>query len=488
MKENTNTLLKKIEVLNKECKFKDIIDLLPDEVLEKEKSMAAELYVWRGYTWYDLKEYDKAFTDFSEAIAIDPNYELALYNRGLVWIIKRDYDKAISDFTKAIEITTDYADHYYNAQGMAWKAKEEYNKAISDYNKAIEFNPNFANAYYNRGLAKKENEYDPDEIKRDFEKYLDLTIGENGNSTKYAKYYIEVLDDLIMDSEFRPIRQVVNEIKNKLLIKEDCVHYTSLSVFKKLILEESKFRLSEGNFMNDPSEGKEFFNFLYDKPNNSGKDGSFSESFSPKPFIGSFVVKSKYDDLNMWRFYGKEDGVEAKGCAITLRTQEFIDDIKDFLSNEVKEARLDDESDINFYRVAYVEHDGTTKFYIPNSDKNKELDILMVELKEKVNSYTGDNKTSLEKYLNTVAFLFKSDAYKNENEVRLIVKGIEFEKNYKKDLSIPRVYIELVSIKDKVSQITLGPKVDKVSEWIAAFHYSYGEKTPNIVISNLPYK
>lgn len=114
----------------------------------------------------------------------------------------------------------------------------------------------------------------------------------------------------------------------------------------------------------------------------------------------------------------------------------------------------------------------------------------MTMLKDKVYSYNGDNKIFVEKNLNSIAFLFKSDAYKNENEVRLVVKGIEFEKKFNMDVSSPTVYIELVSIKDIVSQITFGPKAGKVSEWKAAFHYRYKEesKAPKIEISHLPYK
>ena len=119
----------------------------------------------------------------------------------------------------------------------------------------------------------------------------------------------------------------------------------------------------------------------------------------------------------------------------------------------------------------------------------------MKELKEKVGpdkvkQYNGDNSTFLEKYLNSIAFLFKNDAYKNEDEVRLVMNGIEFEKKYNMSVSSPRVYIELVAIKDIVSQIILGPKVDKRSEWFTAFHYRYKEeeKLPDISISKRPYK
>jgi tetratricopeptide (TPR) repeat protein len=449
----------------------------------------AELYIWRGITWYNKEDYDKAIADYTKAIENNPDFADAYYNRGLAWVAikEKEYDKAIADYTKAIDLKPDYADTYYNDRGLAWKAKEKYEDAIDDYTKAIKINPNFANAYYNRGFARKEKNDDPEKIKQDFEKYLKLTIDENEIWTKYAKEYIENLKK-INDKELSIIADLVIVIKDLLRIEEDCItHYTSLSVLKSLILDKSKFRISEGNFMNDPSEGKEFFDYLEYKPYTSCNDGSFSESFSPKPFIGSFVTKDKYDDLNLWRFYGKEKGEEAEGCAITLRTQKFIEDIENILLNEKKEARQDNETDIKFYRVVYLAH-GATKFHIPDSDKNKELERLMKKLKKKVKSYKGENKTSLEEYLNIIAFLFKSDAYKNENEVRLVIKGIEFEKEYSMDVSSPRVYIELVCIKDIVSQITFGPKVNKVSEWKAAFHYSYEVNAPDIIISCLPYQ
>jgi len=200
------------------------------------------------------------------------------------------------------------------------------------------------------------------------------------------------------------------------------------------------------------------------------------------------------NDLNMWRFYGKEDGVEAKECAIVLRTQEFIEDIKNSLSNEKnKEARIDDESDISLYRVVYLKHK-STDFKIPNLEIK--IKSKMNILKEKVTSYSGTNKISLEEHLNDIAFLFKRDEYKNEKEVRLVIKGVEFEKKFceknKEDKSVnpPRVYIELEPIKKRVEQITLGPKVDKANEWASALHYSYKgeEKAPKIEISHLPYK
>ena len=67
-------------------------------------------------------------------------------------LTKSQYDKAISDYTKAIEINPRFAEAYYN-RGLAYGKKGQYDKAISDYTKAIEINPRFAEAYNNRGDA-----------------------------------------------------------------------------------------------------------------------------------------------------------------------------------------------------------------------------------------------------------------------------------------------------------------------------------------------
>ena len=131
------------------------------------------------------------------------------------------------------------------------------------------------------------------------------------------------------------------------------------------------------------------------------------ETFVPKPFIGSFIPKDKHNDLNMWRFYGKEEGIDAKGCSITLNRQEFIEDIKNSLSNEKnEEARIDDESDINFYRVVYIPQKkiSNCEFTVPKLNQNGNLKEKIDTLKAKVNEYKGNNKTRVEEYLNYIVF------------------------------------------------------------------------------------
>lgn len=454
----------------------------------KSNSNESITYIYRGNAYYYGGNYSEAIKDYKKTIALDPTSLLAYYNKGLACYASKNYEDAIADYNHIIIHNPRYTDDIYIHRGNAYNANKDYPNAIADYSKAIKLNPYNGNAYYSRGLAKKDNKDKLTDIKKDFDRYLELVTDDNEIWTKYAKYYVEDLKERISDKKLSNIVDIVTKIKDVLRINDECItHYTSLSVLKKLILKDSKFRISEGNFMNDPSEGKDFYKFIDYKPYTSCDENSKLERCSHKPFIGSFVTPDRCDDLNMWRFYGKENGVEANGCAINICIQDFIDAIKDYLLNEKKKARQNDESDLDIYKVAYFD-DRSTSFYIPKSDKSDELTELIKMLINVVKTYKRKDSPTLTRYLNSIAFLFKSDAYKNENEVRLIVKGIEFDIKYDMNTCPPRVYIELGSIKKNIKKITFGPKVNRVNEWASAFHYSYEEEAPEIFISHQPYK
>ena len=86
--------------------------------------------------------------------------------------------------------------------------------------------------------------------------------------------------------------------------------------------------------------------------------------------------------------------------------------------------------------------------------------------------------------------MFKTSEYQYEHEIRLVVKGIGFEKKVDVELTPPRVYIELTEVNPSIRKITLGPKVEKADEWAAAFYYTLDKSDyhPEILISHLPFK
>ncbi len=95
----------------------------------------AEFYYNRGIDRFERGDYDKAISDFSKAIEIDPRLAEAYLNRGIGYGSKDLHDQAISDFNKAIELNTEYA-KAYNNRAIACYYKGEYDKAWEDVHKA----------------------------------------------------------------------------------------------------------------------------------------------------------------------------------------------------------------------------------------------------------------------------------------------------------------------------------------------------------------
>ena len=110
------------------------------------------LYYSRGWDFYNRQDYDRAISEYNEAIKLEPDNATYYFARGVAYLDTNDYDKAISDYNEAIRLEPDNAGAYNN-RGTAYYETEKYDKAISDYNKAIKLEPHFSAAYYNRGIT-----------------------------------------------------------------------------------------------------------------------------------------------------------------------------------------------------------------------------------------------------------------------------------------------------------------------------------------------
>jgi tetratricopeptide (TPR) repeat protein len=64
----------------------------------------ADAYLNRGSVYHDKKEYDKAVSDYSEAIRLNPNYALAYGSRAHAYRNQGKLEKAQADFIKAAEL------------------------------------------------------------------------------------------------------------------------------------------------------------------------------------------------------------------------------------------------------------------------------------------------------------------------------------------------------------------------------------------------
>ena len=490
-------LLEKVKSLNEEEKFNEVIELLPDNVLKQYNE--AELYAEKTQACYrtDKKELSNALAE--TALQINPQCSKALHYKGNYHAELNEYGKAIEAYNNAIKSDPEFSYPYFGL-GSIYRALKQYDKSIEYYSQGIKTNPKEHRFYYNRALAFNDINYNKEAL-ADFKRYLLLIDDKTDFRADYARNRIEELEKSLNNPEYNQISDLIKNIKGLLLFNDTCVtHYTALKTIKALILADkpNPFRLSEGAFLNDTSEGRELYNFLPEiSISEEKKDDTIDIPFTPKPFIGSFVSTTKDNDLTLWRMYGKEDKEEAKGCSVTLSREALIKAIKSNILDDNTVSQSDKpEEEFSFYRVAYHTKNGKGVFTIPgaNEDEIKTLNTHMNELHENVEKYVLENdiegRQNLYELLNSIAYLFKSAEYQYEHELRLVVKGIGFKKNIDISVVPPRVYIELVDIAPLISKITLGPKVERAEEWAAAFHYTLNKSKHNaeIVISHLPFK
>ncbi len=282
MNEKIAKLIEQVEKLFDEKKYKEIVDLLPDTSLEQYNNAA--LYAWRarahgplgdtdlvffyiekaiaidhllaisyfvrGRAWAEKKEYNKAIEDYTKAINLGNKFFHTYVNRGVMWSDKKEYDKAIEDFNKAIELNEKISFVYIN-RGVAWFYKKEYQKAIADYTKAIALDDKSDDASYNRALAYKTIEEFEKAISH-YNKLIQLAKDSKDYFFLVAQSNIKELEKKLANAWYNEIAELVIKIKKLLLFEHDCVtHYTGLSAAKAMILGKSKFRLSEGAFLND---------------------------------------------------------------------------------------------------------------------------------------------------------------------------------------------------------------------------------------------
>ena len=145
-------------------------------------------------------------------------------------------------------------------------------------------------------------------------------------------------------------------------------HYTSSTVCNKLFgvvnEEPSPMRIGSSSYMNDPSEGKGLLELL------ALQDFELENKADCSPHNAFFVCfSSRVNDLNQFRLYGKEDGVEASGCCLVfnkngdwLRVPDISAPFRGITKNQNENLAEFKETDISnveyknlpLYQVAYI--------------------------------------------------------------------------------------------------------------------------------------
>ena len=301
-------------------------------------------------------------------------------------------------------------------------------------------------------------------------------------------------------------------------------HYTSPHVCHILFgiggkETASPMRLGSSTYMNDPSEGRGLLDLLnqQDLELENKADGASHNAFFT-------CFSSRVNDLNQFRLYGKEDGVEASGCCLVFNKNgnwlKNADVSVPFRSLSQKSGQDsdglpevgfsgDEYEKLPLYQVAYVAYkdeyiaDKKCGIWFPSQKElkfgirlkpvgNEEWHQFRLEkLKEALEELIGffkdksavsdDDKEALE----YIRYLFKDFAFRDEEEFRLLViKPIDSEEIEYCDKT-QSVYIPYADIRNRADEVILGTNYEKTGNQRKAevFRYQMKQKCPDVKVS-----
>ena len=322
-------------------------------------------------------------------------------------------------------------------------------------------------------------------------------------------------------------------------------HYTSPHVCHILfgiggIETASPMRLGSSTYMNDPSEGRGLLELLnqQDLELENKADGESHNAFFT-------CFSSRINDLNQFRLYGKEGGVEASGCCLVFNKNgdwlREADVSVPFRSISQKSGQNSDDlpkadkyEKLPLYQVAYIayqdEYIADKKCEIWLSAPNKAFDLhqnlvqenlgssirftlntnisrfgirlkpvgneewhqfRLEKLKEALEELIGffedksavsdDDKEALE----YIRYLFKDFAFRDEEEFRLLVIKPIDPKEIEYCEKTQSVYVPYADIWNLADEVILGTNYEKTGNQHKAevFRYQMKQKCPDVKVS-----
>lgn len=275
-------------------------------------------------------------------------------------------------------------------------------------------------------------------------------------------------------------------------------------------------RIGSSTYMNDPTEGEGLLELL-------NLQDLELENKADCPVHNAFFTcfSSRVNDLNQFRLYGKENGVEASGCCLVfnqngdwLKEPDVSSSFRSF-TNEQNEgfkepieadvAGLEDEN-LPLYQVAYIAYYDEyiakekctiwlpdarrPKFGIRLKPVGKNLKWHKFRIKElkaalwklmNLSKIKDEDKKALE----YIRYLFKDFAFRDEEEFRLLkIEQIGSDKiEYCK--TTKSVYLPYADIRDIVDEVILGTNYEKSGKERKAevFQHLMRNYYPNVKVS-----
>jgi len=112
----------------------------------------AKSHATRGRALLQSGKTEEALAEFDRAIALDPHYAEALYNRGLLHQREKQHQLAVDDFTSANGLTPQRAEPLLG-RAISYLALDKVKEAAADLDEAVQADPQNAQVWSTRGLA-----------------------------------------------------------------------------------------------------------------------------------------------------------------------------------------------------------------------------------------------------------------------------------------------------------------------------------------------
>lgn len=158
--------------------LKDYLGVIEDCTLGIKEKESANFYSLRGQSYEQSQEYEKAISDYDNALRLNPKLKKSLNNRGLLYLNMGAPNKALIDIKSAI-ILDDNNSFFYNNLGLVYENLEQYDSAIVSYNKSIEIDNSNPLTYFNRAVCLMYmNKYR--EALKDLDFIKDTYVNDNG--------------------------------------------------------------------------------------------------------------------------------------------------------------------------------------------------------------------------------------------------------------------------------------------------------------------
>ncbi len=131
---------------------KNAVKHQPNTTLPQECKAQCLQYMKQAMSFHRSGEIDHALAFYDQAIAVDPAYTAAHFNKGIALRQLGRYDEELEAFNQTIAINPSYAEAHFQ-RGFALQELNRYDEALTAWDQALALNPAHVASYFNKGIA-----------------------------------------------------------------------------------------------------------------------------------------------------------------------------------------------------------------------------------------------------------------------------------------------------------------------------------------------